>query len=359
VILAAVHSLIVVLDRHRRIEAVTASCEATFGRTSAQMRGSTFGELFKPVEDVDLSAEIGQLEAGTLTGKLEGYWLCADGRCRWIAWTTHPVRDAAGQLEQVVLAGTDLTERKQTDTLFRGMNAALERLAHERTAQLEAANRELEAFSYSVSHDLRAPLRSIDGFSQALMEDSADKLDAVALAHLTRVRKATQRMGELIDDLLALSRVTRVPMIREPVDLTALARAIAEGLTKEQPERKVGFVIAEGLTAQADSRLVKILLENLIGNAWKFTSKVPAATIELGATTREGGRFFFVRDDGAGFDMAYAKKLFGAFQRMHSASEFEGNGIGLATVQRVTARHGGKVAGEGEPGKGATFYFSL
>jgi len=229
----------------------------------------------------------------------------------------------------------------------------------ERTIQLEAANRELEAFSYSVSHDLRAPLRGIDGFSQALLEDYADTLDDQGRDYLRRVRSATQRMAGLIDDLLNLSRITRGELRREAVDLSAQARSVAEQLRQAQPERQVEFHIADGLTAEGDPRLLRIALENLLGNAWKFTGKTDPAVIEFGLRRERGEAIYFVRDNGAGFDMAYAGKLFGAFQRLHDVREFEGTGIGLATVQRIIRRHGGRVWAEGESGHGATFHFTL
>jgi two-component system sensor histidine kinase/response regulator len=226
-------------------------------------------------------------------------------------------------------------------------------------AALEAANKELESFSYSVSHDLRAPLRSIDGFSQALLEDYADKLDEEGKDHLQRVRASTQRMAELIDDMLNLSRMTRSEMRLEPVNLSAVARVIAAELQRSEPERQVKFVIAEGVVAHGDTGLLKVVMENLIGNAWKFTSKHQNATIEFGLIQQNGNSAYFVRDNGSGFDMAYAGKLFGAFQRLHDAREFPGTGIGLATVQRVVHRHGGQVWAESEVEKGATFYFTL
>jgi two-component system sensor histidine kinase/response regulator len=226
-------------------------------------------------------------------------------------------------------------------------------------AALETANKELESFSYSVSHDLRAPLRSIDGFSQALLEDYMDKLDDEGKDYLHRVRASTQRMAELIDDMLNLSRMTRSEMRLEQVNLSAIARTIAAELQRFEPHRRVQFVIAEEVVANGDSGLLKVALENLIGNAWKFTGKHLDARIEFGITSHNGNSAYFVRDNGSGFDMAYAGKLFGAFQRLHDAREFPGTGIGLATVQRVIHRHGGQVWAESEVGKGATFYFTL
>jgi light-regulated signal transduction histidine kinase (bacteriophytochrome) len=228
-----------------------------------------------------------------------------------------------------------------------------------RTTQLEAANKELEAFSYSVSHDLRAPLRSIDGFSQALLEDYAEKLDSVARDHLQRVRRAAQRMAALIDDMLNLSKVTRSAMRREKLNLSALANSIAAELREAEPGRQVEFVIENDLTAEGDSRLLRAALENLLGNSWKYTSGHPRARIEFGRTKQNGTSSFFVRDDGAGFNPRYAERLFGVFQRLHTATEFPGTGVGLATVQRIIRRHGGEIWAEGAVEKGATFYFTL
>jgi light-regulated signal transduction histidine kinase (bacteriophytochrome) len=206
---------------------------------------------------------------------------------------------------------------------------------------------------------LRAPLRAIDGFSRIVLEDYKDKLDDEGKDSLTRVRAASQRMGQLIDDLLQLSRLTRSEMHRTPVDLSALARAVADPLQKTEPERRVEFVIAPRLVAEADAGLMRVVLENLLGNAWKFTGKQAAAKIEFGRTTHRGVPAFFVRDNGVGFDVTYADKLFGAFQRLHNTTDFPGTGIGLATVQRIIHRHGGRVWAEGEVNRGATFYFSL
>jgi len=225
---------------------------------------------------------------------------------------------------------------------------------------LHDANRELESFSYSVSHDLRAPLRSIDGFSQALVEDIGDQLPEEALNHLDRIRHATRRMGRLIDDLMALSKVGRAEMSRERVDLSDVAEQVVAELRRQQPARQIAVTIAPGLQATADPPLVRLALQNLIENAWKFTSRRDGSAIEIGqARDGELGPAFFVRDNGAGFDPDYAHKLFGPFQRLHAVSEFPGTGIGLATVQRIVHRHGGRVWAEGKINGGACFYFTL
>jgi PAS domain S-box-containing protein len=283
----------------------------------------------------------------------------ADGEYRWILENGVPRHEPDGTFAGYIGSCIDITEDKRVADEIRRLNVELELRVFERTAQLEASNKELESFSYSVSHDLRAPLRSIDGFGLALLEDCADKLDAQGKDYLRRVRDATQRMARLIDDLLNLARVTREEMRRECVDLSALARSISADLKKTQPDRKVTFAIADGVVANGDAHLLRVALENLLGNAWKFTNKRPRTRIEFGVARQNGNSAYFVRDDGAGFDMTYAGKLFGAFQRLHSNQEFEGTGIGLATVKRVVRRHGGHVWAESAMGQGATFYFTL
>jgi light-regulated signal transduction histidine kinase (bacteriophytochrome) len=252
----------------------------------------------------------------------------------------------------------EIVERQQAEQRAQELNKGLQQAIIE----LKSVNKELETFSYSVSHDLRAPLRSIDGFSQALIEDCLDQLDENGHDYLRRIRTATQRMGQLIDDLLTLSRVIRSDMHREAVDLSKLASHICMVLHQTHPDRQVDVIIQPGVVGQGDLRLLQVVLENLLNNAWKFTSKKFQATIEFGVMPSNGAEAnptYFVRDDGVGFDIAYVGKLFSPFQRLHSIIDFPGNGIGLATVQRIVHRHGGELWAEGTLDQGATFYFSL
>jgi signal transduction histidine kinase len=249
--------------------------------------------------------------------------------------------------------------REEAETRARQLNAELEQRVAERTVQLETANKELEAFSYSVSHDLRAPLRAINGFSALLEKQCREEMSEKGSQYLANINDASHRMGQLIDDLLSLSRVTRNPMRRDHLDLTKMAADVVGRLRDSTPSRDIDAVIAAGLRANGDRNLIKIVLENLLGNAWKFTQKTAKPSIEVGMLMKDGARVYFVRDNGAGFDMAYGSKLFGAFQRLHSATDFEGTGIGLATVQRIVHRHGGHVWAEGAVGEGAVFYFTL
>lgn len=287
----------------------------------------------------------------------EVFWR-KDGTAFPVEYVSSPIREG-GELVGAVVVFQDIAERKRAEAEIRTLSAGLERRVRERTAQLEDANKELEAFSYAVSHDLRAPLRAVDGFSAIVLDRYGSQLDAQGQHYLKRVREGTTRMNALIKDLLTLSRITSSELHAQTVDLSALARTVAAELQRTQPERQVEFVIANVVVAEGDPGLLRAALENLLGNAWKYTSKHGTARIEFGMIAPNGRQVYFVRDDGAGFDMAYVNKLFGAFQRLHSADEFDGTGIGLATVQRILHRHGGRIWAEGAVEQGATFYFTI
>ena len=253
----------------------------------------------------------------------------------------------------------DITERKAAEEKLHRLNAELEERVTSRTLALENANRELDAFSYSVAHDLRAPLRAINGFSSLVVEANRNKLDADSASYLARIQASALNMTQMIDDLLDLAHVSRREMHMADFDLSALASHAAAALAQAHPGRDIHLTVQTELRAHGDARLVRIALDNLLANAWKFTGHVGAACIEVGQTRQTGETVYFVRDNGAGFDMLYASKLFGPFQRLHGQQEFEGTGIGLSIVQRICLRHGGRVWGEGKVGQGATFYFTL
>jgi hypothetical protein len=322
--------------------------EELIGLPRDQLIGKTDFDLFPASEaEFFVAKDREALASGALVDIPEEPIHTPDGE-RWLHTKKVAMRDATGKATHLLGISHDITERRHT-------------IAELSAAKLsaDAANRELESFSYSVAHDLRSPLRAIDGFSQALLEDYGERLDAEGQRYLSRVREAAQRMAELIDDLLTLSRVTRSELRRERVDLSALARTVLSGFQRLEPERDVEIVIEPGLVADADRRLAAIALDNLLGNAWKFTSKRPRARIEVGATATHGELAYFVRDNGAGFDMTYSDKLFGVFQRLHPESDFPGTGVGLATVARITARHRGRIWAHSLLDDGATFYFTL
>jgi PAS domain S-box-containing protein len=327
-------------------------CRAN-GHTIDEVIGHTAKELglwVKPEEQDQITQtfneqghyENKEIEFQTKTGEIHTVLLSAD------------IIDIGGE-RCVLTIGNDITKRKQAEEKLK---LAMTGLEHSAT-QLQATNKELESFSYSVSHDLRSPLRSIDGFSQALLEDYADKIDGKGQDYLNRLRNASQKMGELIDGVLKISRLSRSEMHQEKVDLGAIAEEIIDRLKETHTKRRVKFIVGKDLITSGDPQMMRVLLENLLGNAWKFTAKTQHAQIELGKTSNGAQKTFFIKDNGAGFDMAFKDKLFGAFQRLHDTAEFPGTGIGLATVQRIINRHGGTIWAEGEVNKGATFYFSL
>lgn len=325
----------------------------------AEASFDTWRAVLYPEDRESAEASIGEAMEQRVPLENEFRIVLPDGGVRWIGATGTTVYDDDGQPLRMSGLCLDIGERKRREDEVRALNEELERRVVERTRELSATNRELQEFVYSVSHDLRSPLRALDGFSMVLLEDYADVLDEEGRGHLERVRAAAQHMAELIDALLALSRVGRREIELQPVDLTAAARAIVDELAAAEPDRAVSISVADRLTARTDDALADIVLRNLLGNAWKFTARTNEAHIEVGSLRERGATAFYVRDDGAGFDPAHAGAMFHPFQRLHSQSEFPGTGIGLATVQRALDKLGGRCWAEGVPGEGATFFFTL
>jgi PAS domain S-box-containing protein len=342
------------------IEYWSRGAEELFGFSREQAVGRNHNQLLRPLHPLRHPLRIADIEellkrdgqwSGELTYVMGGREIILESR---LTLVTEP----DGQ-KTVLKATRDITEEKRAQEEIRRLNRELEQRVKDRTAQLEATNKELESFAYSVSHDLRAPLRGIDGWSLALLEDFGQQLDPAGREFLERVRSETQRMGLLIDDMLTLSRLTRLELQHERVDLSLLARGIACRMREAQPDRSMDFIIQDGLSTVGDPHLLDIALSNLITNAVKFTGTRTSARIEFAQTRWEDELAFYVRDNGVGFDMAYAGMLFGAFQRLHKYSEFPGTGIGLATAQRVLRRHGGRIWADARPQEGATFYFTI
>jgi PAS domain S-box-containing protein len=331
-----------------RYERINRAGEAMLGRPRDDLVGKDDFSVF-PHDQAEFfrAKDREALERGSVVDVAEEPIETSNGT-RWLHTKKVPIIGADGQPQFVLGISADITERKRTAEAL-----------HDAIAAAESANRELESFSYSVAHDLRAPLRGIDGFSQALLEDCGDRLDANGREHLHRVRTAAKRMGELIDSLLAMARLARAELRSEAVDLGSIAAASVSELRNLNPGRDVEVEIGPSLQARGDPRLLRVVLDNLLGNAFKFTATRATARIEFGCTTEDGERTFFIRDNGVGFDPRYASHLFRVFQRLHHAREFPGTGIGLATVQRVILRHGGRIWARGVPDLGATFYFTL
>lgn len=345
------------LDREGRCTFVNPACMRLLGyQTSDVLAGQPIHDIIRPPKSAGEPAAVEQYQVlQTLVSDKVGhsdqdtFW-SADGRAIPVEWWSHPIR-ADGEAEGSVVAFIDISKRRSAEREIRNYRDNLEKLVTERTEALES-------FSYSVSHDLRSPLRSINGFSQLLLDDQDECLNEEGREHLRRIMAASRRMGQLIDDLLHLSRLSRHDMKIEEVDLSQLAMEVVESLKQEAPERTVDVIVRPAMSVTGDPGLLRIMLENLLGNAWKYTSKRDDARIEFGRNVVDGQADYYVSDNGVGFDMQYADKLFGAFQRLHG-DEFEGTGIGLVIVQRIVRRHGGSIRAEGVPGKGATFYFTL
>jgi PAS domain S-box-containing protein len=340
-----------------RIVTWNAAAERLYGYTAAEAIGRK--DFLTPSELQEQVIQFRKMvKAGKVVPPTESVRVARDGRRIDVMISVSPILGQDGRFVGSATITHDITERKRAEAALSKLNEELESRVKDRTADLEAANKELEAFSYSVSHDLRAPLRSILGFGNFLMAENAEQLNAEGKTRLHRILNAGKRMEALIDDLLNLSRVSRQEIRRQEVDLSALAGGVVADLIQRHPEREVQAKVQPEMRVNADAGLLRIVLENLIGNAWKFTAKTDNACIEVGLDIRDGKSIYYIRDNGAGFDMTYAHKLFAPFQRLHSRDEFEGSGIGLSIVNRIVAKHGGRVWVESEKGKGATFYFT-
>lgn len=335
------------------------AAERLFGFSAGEMVGQAVSRII-PADRQDEEARIlAAIARGETVRNFETVRLRKDGGVVDVSVTISAVRDHAGRVVGASKVARDITERKRSEETIRQLNASLERRVEERTAQLEAANSELEAFSYSVSHDLRAPLRAADGFSQAVLDDYGGLLPEEGQRYLRTIRNSTQRMGALIDDLLAFARLSRLEMSRKVVDLDELVGGVLSELGRPWSDRTVNLALGPLPKASCDPALMRQVWINLLGNALKYTGKRERAEIEAGCLREAGGDVFFVRDNGAGFDMRYAQKLFGVFQRMHRAEDFEGTGVGLAIVKRIVDRHGGRVWADSAVDRGSTFFFTL
>lgn len=355
-IFQAVGQSAVILDPEQNITAVNRATLELTGKSESELLGRKCYEIFHRADRPPWNCPFQKM---LLSHRPEACEVDVEALERVCVASCTPLFDDQHNLVRAIHLVTDITERKRAEEKIQELNASLERRVAERTAELTTANQELETFAYSVAHDLRAPLRGMDGFSLVLLEDYGSKLDEQAQSYLQRIRAAAVRMGELIDDLLNLSRIARAEVHKERVDLSALAQAVVSGLQKSDPERPAELVIQPSLEVEGDPCLLRVVLENLLANAWKFSAQRRPARIELGMAEQNGRKAYFVRDNGAGFDMAYAGKLFTPFQRLHAASEFPGSGVGLAVVERIVRKHRGEVWAEGAVDKGATFYFTL
>lgn len=335
------------------------AAETIFGYAAEEIVGCSVLALIPPECADEEEMILAKLRSGESLKHYETSRICKDGKRIAVSITVSPICDEAGRIIGASKIARDITEKKMAEEAIRELNADLERRVAERTAELSAANHELDSFAYAVSHDLRAPLRAMSGFSQALIEDYGERLDGEAKTYLDQIGIASAKMGKLIDGILTLSRCTRGELRRDSVDISALATALLKELAHNEPERHVGWQVEPGLLASGDASMIEAVLRNLLGNAWKYTGHTVAATIRVYRGELQGQPGFCVADNGAGFDMAHVARLFQPFQRLHRQDEFPGIGIGLATVQRIIHRHGGEIRADGRPDGGATFCFSL
>lgn len=335
------------------------AAERIFGYSADEMIGRSLLCLIAPEQHDDEQKRLGRIRRGESINQLETQLIRKNGNRIDVSVTLSPILDLAGQVVGASQIVRDITEQKRVAAQIRELNANLEQKVNLRTLELSAANRELDSFAYAVSHDLRAPLRAMSGFSRALIEDYGDSLQGESRVYLQQIDLASRKMGELIDGLLTLSRGTRGELRHDALDISLMSQHLLAELAKNEPERQVSIEVESGLQAYGDARMLEVVMANLLSNAWKYTAGTDPAMIRVHAEQRDGVRHFCVADNGAGFDMAHANRLFQPFQRLHRQDEFPGIGIGLATVQRIINRHGGGISARGEAGKGAVFCFTL
>lgn len=349
-------------DRAGRFVLVNQAMAEAYGTTVEEMLGKAEADVTSDAQEVArfLKADLETMDTLRDVFIAEEKIIDAAGKVRWLQTVKRPIVAADGTADRVLGVAMDITERKRAKDETMRLNADLEERVRQRTAQLQAMNTELEAFSYSVSHDLRSPLNAIDGFSQLLVRLDGEKISDKGRHYLNRIRAGTRQMSELIEGLLSLAQLSRDQPRSQGVDLSAISRQVEQAFREREPERQVQTHIQDGLLTHGDPRLLSVAMNNLLGNAWKFTAKQAVARIDVGSELgADGSTLYFVKDNGAGFDMAYAEKLFGTFERLHSQSDFSGTGVGLATVKRIIDRHGGRVWAESRVNEGATFYFTL
>jgi PAS domain S-box-containing protein len=358
---------ILLIEEDWRVRGANPAFCRLVGRTEEELRQLTLPSTAAHDGLLNSMFKTGSIPAGGQTRlRAEQEYVTKSGGKAWVNVHATRLCNSRGGVVCNIALFEDITARKKADQEILALNESLELRVASRTAEtvesnqkLASANKELEAFAYSVSHDLRAPLRSLDSFSQIILDEYSEKLDEEGVKYLWRIRGGAQRMGQLIEDLLNLSRVSRGLLERGAVDLSSMASTIVNELRDQEPQRVVNVEIAPDIQANCDARLMRVVLNNLIGNAWKFTGKREKACLEFGYKREESGAVYSVRDNGAGFDMAYVSQLFAPFQRLHQATEFAGTRIGLATVQRIVHRHGGRIWAESSVDRGATFYFTL